>query len=256
MKDAASPKPRSRAICAPFILGALILASSPSLAAVAEPCQHPVTLSLPKWKFQLEVQESTATWSAKESAEALHRKQTQYFSDKSSPFLKQTGQSTLGFMTPNLKVIITPDIQYSRTLQGRYCATVLGAKATIIAKPEILLAKELTSRDCVSSAALAFQIDHVKILTAVLKEAQTKPEVFKEGVFNVYQPKGVAGGSQEEIAKGLRVKELEVEQAVFAKLGPYLRMQRKAGAETPARLNQLYQTCEGKFAQSASLVKN
>lgn len=243
-----------------LFLGSLLFAtcsliSPPAFAQKMTPCQNPKDLQIESWNYELVYELDKPIWSSEKSAQELNTMQTQYYAQKTSPFMKNVMPSSLGFYLSNLKVVVHPKITYSITLEKKSCATVTGAKVVIKASPLIYLAQELTAQQCVSSEALRHQLKIQEILEQVLKEAVSKPELFKEDTFAVYQKNGVSGITQEDIIKGLEFQQNQVQTIIFKKIVPYFKTIRRSKVDNSKEIEKLYGLCDGLFGKTVFLAK-
>ncbi len=221
-------------------------------------CQHPTNFYQgPQRAFQytLEYQLGAPELSTEKSAGELAQAQSQYYSNKSSPFTKGTGFKTLGFYTPNLTLMAIPQVYYHKTIGDQWCGSVQSVRFVLYATPVTYLAKELTSRDCVAKQALAHQLQTHTILETLLKEAVSKKELFEEELVPLYTKTGVMGNSQEAIAKGIQVLEKQSLEVFSKKIMPVFKQQRLMQVDNPNKLTALAKSCDGAFYAFSTSIK-
>lgn len=217
-------------------------------------CQLQASQTEAKWAFDVEYVYETPRWSAEKSAADLLTAQAQYFSGKSSPFMHNSIPAELAFYDPHAEFKIQPYVTYTQTLDGRYCAQVVGAKLVIKHSPEVLLARELAAKNCVSRAALTHQLKHDFVAAKELKAiAQAKAET-KNSIFPTYEKQGAAGRSLDDVARQLSTMEKSATQEINARFQNNLRMLRKQSVETQRNFAELYSTCQGEFEKASALA--
>lgn len=226
-------------------------AASPAVG----PCQLQATQDEAKWAFDTEYLYETPRWSAEKSAADLLTAQAQYFSGKSSPFMHNSIPAELAFYDPHAEFKIQPYVTYTQTIDGRYCAQVVGAKLVIKHSPEIMLARELAIKNCVSRAALNHQLKHDAVAASQLKAiAQAKADA-KKIIFPTYEKQGAAGRTTQDVARQLLAMEKAATIELAGRFQNELRMMRKQTVETQRNFTALYSTCQGEFEKASALAQ-
>lgn len=225
-------------------------------AAGIGPCQLMMSQDEKKWAFDVEYIYETPTWNAKKSAADLLLAQAQYFSGKSSPFIKNGIPPELGYYEPGVSFNIKPFVTYTQTLDGRSCAQVVGAKLIVKQSPEIYLARELAVRNCVSRAALSHQLKHDKAAIDEARAIVAAKEETKKLVFPTYEKQGAAGLSADEIARQLVNMEKAATQQLYTQYQQNLLLNRKQQVETRSNFIALYGSCNGEFQKASDLARN
>lgn len=220
------------------------------------PCQLDASQDEKKWPFEIEYQYATPNWSATKTATELMTMQAQYFSGKSSPFQKNKIPPELAFYLPQVKFKIQTYVKYNQTLDGRTCAQVVGGKLIAIHEPEVLLARELAAKNCVSRSALSHQLKHDKATIEELKILLADKTEIKKIIFPTYEKQGGAGRTTEDIARQLIVMEKSATQELYNRFEANVRLARRQKVETAANFNELYSTCQGEFEKASSLAKS
>jgi uncharacterized protein (DUF2147 family) len=239
-----------------FVFGlAAYSASSWANGPQVGPCQLQVTQNEAKWAFDVEYMYEMPKWSAEKSAAELLTLQAQYFSGKSSPFMHNSIPSELAFYDPHAEFKILPFVTYTQTIDGRYCAQVVGAKLVIKHAPEILLARELAIRNCVSNSALKHQFKHDQVAVAQLKAIAKAKEEAKKLIFPTYEKQGAAGRTTEEIARQLASMEKTAVAELGARFQNDLRILRRQNVETQRNFADLYSSCQGEFEKASALAQ-
>lgn len=238
-----------------FLLGVACL-TLPFKAAYAAPetCNLAPPQEIQQWAFKINLQATEPTWSADKAAKDLLRMQSQYFSNKSSPFMRAVIAPTLSFYNPGISMTIDPRVTYSRTLAGKTCAAVVGVTLNIKHAPNVMLAKELVERSCVAQSALNYQLRQHTVTQNVLKELIENQDKIKQNVFDVYKNQGAVGRTEREIGDALVSFQSKGVSAVYGILNPYLRQQRRGLVETPQNLDALVKSCDGQFQKATDLV--
>lgn len=244
----------------PLALLAIVFSSMLAPAAIAGgpaggPCQLPASQNESRWAFDVDYVYEAPRWSADKSAAELQTAQAQYFSGKSSPFMHNNIPAELAFYDPHAEFKIQPYVTYAPTLDGRYCAQVVGAKLIIKHSPEIFLARELSAKNCVSRAALTHQLKHDLVAANELKAIALAKAEAKKIIFPFYERQGAAGRAADDIARQLSVMEKAATQELSARFQNTLRQLRKQTVETPRNLTELYSTCQGEFEKASSLAQ-
>jgi hypothetical protein len=231
--------------------------SQPQASSTANqgPCQLDASQEEKKWPFEIEYQYKTPNWSANKTATELMTMQAQYFSGNSSPFQKNKIPPELAFYLPQVKFKIQTYVKYNQTIDGRTCAQVVGGKLIAIHEPEVLLARELAAKNCVSRAALSHQLKHDKAAIEELKTILADKAEIKKLIFPTYEKQGGAGKTTEDIARQLLVMEKAATHALYTRFEENLRLARRQNVETAANFNELYSMCQGEFAKASSLAQ-
>lgn len=236
-----------------FLVICFTFSTSFVFAQKVENCQHPSSVNFENFKYEILFEMEKPTLNSQKNAAALSTMQSQYYSEKTGPFTKNIMPPTLGFYLPNIDVTIAPQISYSATLNNKHCASVHEISIIIKSAPEIFLSSELTARDCVANQALSHQLKHQPILENLLKEAQSKKEIFKEDILSVYKPFGVAGVKTEDIEKGLDVQGKKVKALILKRILPVLKKQQRMAVDNNKNLSELINSCDGAFAKTIEL---
>lgn len=219
-------------------------------------CQLNSVPSIQNWPFSVQLDSTKPVWSAELTASELQTRQAQYFSGRASPFMRNSVPPELGFYSPGLDLHIEPFLTYHKTVDGRSCAQVVGAKLHLIQKPEILLAKELADRGCVARSALAQQLKHHEATTQVLQSllAQDQQNEAKKMIFEIYKFQGAAGVTPDQILQQLQDLERQATAPLIALINPAIQQARRQMALTKNGLAALYSSCNGEFGTTASLA--
>lgn len=245
----------------PLIIAAALscLAWSQQAAAAAPPNQFgPCQLSTPQnistWAFDISYVETAPVWNADKSAADLLVMQTQYFSGKSSPFIRNSIPPELGYYSPQLSYKIQPFVTYSQTIDGRACAQVVGAKLVVTHAAQIYLARELAVKNCVSRSVLSHQLKHGKAVSMTIKAALKDEQEMKKVIFATYQRQGAAGRDAAGIAKQLSIMESAATATLSSDVQKYAKTNRKQFVETKANFDALYSSCNGEFKTASKLA--
>ena len=242
-----------------LILGLSWLAASPVFAAGTKAtvgaCQLDKAQDVSSWPFETQYVKQTASWTATKSASDLLLAQTQYFSGKSSPFMRSSMPAELAFYEPEVRFQIQPFVTYSRTIDGRVCAKVVGAKLVVTHAATIHLARELAERSCVSRAALSHQLVHDQATKLTIEAILADKEEVKKQVFATYEKQGAAGRDQAEVAKQLETMEKSAVRAITERATVSIRANRKQHVETAKNFQTLYGSCNGEFEKASQLAE-
>lgn len=221
------------------------------------PCQLGAAQDLGKWPFEIEYVYVKPKWSADLSAADLLIRQAQYYSGKNSPFAKNQIPTELSFYSSKVSLRLQPYVTYSTTIDSRTCAQVVGAKLIITQDADIMLAKELASKNCVSKAALNQQLMHDKVIAEELKSLlDEKPKQnIKATIFTIYEKQGAAGRYAEDINKQLQNMEKTALAPIDAELQGMLKNARLRRVETRENFIELYKQCDGEFEKASALAR-
>lgn len=218
------------------------------------PCQLATPQSIATWPFEISYVETPPVWNADKSAADLLVMQTQYFSGKSSPFMRNSIPPELGYYAPQLSFKIVPFVTYAQTIDGRSCAQVVGAKLVVTHAAQIYLARELAVRNCVSRSVLSHQLKHGKAISMTIKAALKDDADVKKAIFATYERQGAAGRDALGIAKQLSIMEAAATASLSATVQKNARVNRKQFVETRDNFEQLYSSCNGEFKIASKLA--
>jgi hypothetical protein len=243
-----------------FFVAALFLGLLPPAWAAGNkatfgPCQLDKAQNFQTWPFEIQYVKELPSWTAEKSAADLQLAQTQYFSGKSSPFMRSAMPAELGYYEPTVRFEVKPFVTYSQTIDGRPCAKVVGARLVANHSSVIYLARELSERNCVSRSALSHQMLHDKVAKMTIEALLGDKEEIKNQVFAIYEKQGAAGRTQEEIAKQLGLMGKAATRAAQEKTNMSIRANRKQHVETAANFKNLYRSCSGEFEKASKLAE-
>ena len=233
----------------------LSVAQNANAATGQGACQLQASQEIGKWPFAIEYDYKKPEWIADKSAADLLTSQAQYFSGKNSPFMHNKIPTELGFYEAHVRFEIQPYVTYTKTIDGRTCAQIVGAKLVIHHAPQIKLARELAERNCVSRSALSQQLKHNDATIATIKELMAAPQDAKADIFPTYEKQGAAGKTAIEIAQQLVVMQTAATAALENDFTLKLRSARLQSVETRDNFTELYSSCEGEFEKASSLAK-
>lgn len=243
-----------------FFLGISLALCAPQAAAASSkstfgPCQLDKVQNVQSWPFETQYVKENPTWTASRSAVDLQLAQTQYFSGKSSPFMRSSMPAELAFYQPEVRFEIKPFVTYSQTIDGRSCAKVVGAKLVVTHAATIHLARELSERSCVSRSALSHQLLHDKATKLTLEAILADKEEVKKQVFAVYEKQGAAGIDTSDIARQLAAMEKLAVRGLVERASVSIRANRKQHVETATNFQNLYRSCGREFEKASKLAE-
>ena len=220
------------------------------------PCQVDKKQEAASWPFEIGYEKSRPELKFTKSAKELKTMHAQFFSGKSSPFMKNSIPPELGFYDAGISYKVETHVVYQKAIDGRSCAKVVGARLLVKHAPIIYLAKELSARNCVSKTALSFQLMHDTVVENMMMNVFGKspsPKV-KELVFAAYEKKGAAGFTSKEIAQQLTLMESEATGELAAMVGQENKNVRKTQIYTEKNFHDLYSACDGDFKAASELA--
>ena len=238
-----------------FLFACLLLPAVAHAEKTMTFCQLDEIQNVQHWPFSIIIDSEAPSLDVSKTAASLMVQQAQYFSGKSSPFMKNNIPPELGFYQPNVTFLISPYVTYSQTLDGRECAKVVGAKMILKHRPIIYLAKELAAKNCVSRAALSQQFLHNDVTIDLLKYIKSNEEEIKAEVFSIYETQGASGKDRAEISRQLSLMERTATSGLFSKFYKDVLVERRERVITRDIFAKLYSSCNGDFEKASELGK-
>lgn len=235
-----------------FAAAFALLGSTGAHAQAQLRCAVPSIIPEDQWKFDIKLDEKPLVWSAKRTAHELYSDQYRMFTPPGRSFVNRSKVlPSMGLYDPHISWTIEETRAYSKTVDNRFCAQITGATLVMHFAPEVLLAREMPVRNCVSEAAFKHQLLHDKAMREAIKGIFEQKQTVKDKIYPVYSTQGAAGANMAQINEGSRQLEQLASSVADNLFTPYELGKRRLAAETPQQLLDLSNSCGGQFGELA-----